>query len=283
MLGSLWACGRGADEEAQGVAAEDTATRSPQRIIAIAPSAVEMLYELGLGDRVVGVGDYAQWPVEAASKPKLGGLFDARLETIVGLAPDLAVLLPSEERLRADLGEMGVEVLTVRSDSIADVEEMARLIGERLGVVEATEAFLTRWERDLAPRTRENQTRVLLSVTRQPGHLADILVAGPGTFLDELLQRLGLVNVVADAPLAYPQIGLEEIILRQPEVIIELQAAPVDHDALALDWAAGPAGPSLAEVCVEVIAGNHVLIPGPRLPRLLQELEKAVAECAAAP
>ena len=112
------------------------------------------------------------------------------------------MLLPSEERLRADLGEMGVEVLTVRSDSIADVEEMARLIGERLGVVEATEAFLTRWERDLAPRTRENQTRVLLSVTRQPGHLADILVAGPGTFLDELLQRLGLVNVVADAPLA---------------------------------------------------------------------------------
>ena len=113
--------------------------------------------------------------------------------------------------------------------------------------------------------------------------MADVLVAGPGTFLDELLQRLGMINVVADAQMAYPQVGLEEIILRHPQIVIELQSSPGNYDELSLDWATVLSGTGLTDVCVRVIAGNHVLIPGPRLPRLLQELEEAIAECVASP
>lgn len=272
------ACGGGSDRTEEAV--RDV---PPQRIVAIAPSVTEMLFELGLGDRVVGVGDYAKWPPEVATRPRLGGLLDARLEVIAGLQPDLAVLLPSEAGLRAHLEEMGVEVLTVPSDSIADIEEMALLIGERCGVIEAAEAFVRQWQVDLAPQERQHPARVLLSVTRERGTMADILVAGPGTFLDELLGRLGLVNVVADAQVAYPQVGLEEIILRQPDVVIELQAAPGTYDDLTLDWMQGASGSTLPQVCVKVIAGHHVLIPGPRMPRLLRELDEAVADCAASP
>lgn len=282
-VGLALACGGGSSMDSSDQVGEWSAESSPQRIIAIAPSVVEMLFELGLGDWVVGVGDYAKWPPEAASRPRLGGLFDARLETIAGLKPDLAVLLPSEERLRANLEEMGVEVLTVRSDSVADVEEMAVLISERCGATEAADSFLRRWSSQLAPRDREDPVRVLLSVTREPGSMADVLVAGPGTFLDELLQRLGLINVVADARMAYPQVGLEEIILRHPQVVIELQATPGNYDELSLDWTTVTSGTALTDVCVQVIAGNHVLIPGPRLPRLLLELEEAVADCVASP
>ena len=283
VVGLAMACGGSAERDANDPALEESTETAPQRIIAIAPSVTEMLFELGLGDRVVGVGDYAKWPPETAGKPKLGGLFDARLESIAGLKPDLAVLLPSEERLRTNLEGMGVEVLTVPSDSIADVEEMAVLIGERCGASEAAEAFLDRWSSQLAPRTQENPSRVLLSVTREPGHMADVLVAGPGNFLDELLQRLGMINVVSDAQMAYPQVGLEEIILRQPQIVIELQASPGNYDELSRDWATVASGTGLTEVCVRVIAGNHVLIPGPRLPRLLRELEEAMAECVASP
>lgn len=282
-MGLALACGGDAGPDAHDSLLKESADTVPQRIIAIAPSVTEMLFELGLGERVVGVGDYAKWPPETAGKPKLGGLFDARLETIAGLQPDLAVLLPSEERLRINLEGMGVEVLTVRSDSIADVEEMAGLIGERCGAQDAAEAFLDRWSVQLAPRTQEDPSRVLLSVTREPGHMADVLVAGPGTFLDELLQRLGMINVVADAQMAYPQVGLEEIILRHPEIVIELQASPGNYDELPRDWATVATGTAVSEVCVRVIAGNHVLIPGPRLPRLLQELEEAIAECVVSP
>jgi iron complex transport system substrate-binding protein len=282
-VGLALACGGDSASDSEQRTAGAPAGLAPQRIIAIAPSVTEMLFELGLGDRVVGVGDYARYPSEVALIPKVGGLFDARLETIAGLNPDLAVLLPSEERLRGQLQELGVEVLTVPSDSIADVEEMARRIGDRCGVSEAAETFLMRWRADLAARTQELPIRVLLSVNRESGRMADVLVAGPGTFLDELLQRLGMINVMSDAPMAYPQVGLEEIILRQPQVIIELQAAPGSYDPLAEDWLTVASGTALSDVCIRVIAGHHVLIPGPRLPRLLRELEQAVADCSVLP
>jgi iron complex transport system substrate-binding protein len=240
-----------------------------------------MLFVLGLGDRVAGVGDYAKWPPEVASKPKLGGLFDSRLEVMASLDPDLAVLLPSEERLRSHLEKMGVEVLTVRSETLADVEEMAILIGERCGVEPASEAFLETWKRELAPREAPHSTRVLLSLTREPGRMADVLVSGPDTFLHELIGRLGAVNVMADAQLSYPQVGLEEIIVRQPEVVIELQVFPGNNESLHLDWDRLAGEVPLAGVCVKVVAGDHILIPGPRLARLYRELDEALSDCAA--
>lgn len=258
-------------------------TQTPQRIIAIAPGVVEMLFELGMGDRVVGVGDYAEWPLEAVQKPKLGGLFNARLEAIVALRPDLAVLLPSEESLALDLDRMGIEVMTVRADTIEDVEEMAVLIAERCGVPDAGVAFVERWRSRLAPRSIGTPLRVLLSVTRETGRLADVLVAGPGTFLDELLVRLGATNVMADAGLAYPQVGFEEIVVRAPDVVIELQASPGPFAALRQDWSRLGADTSLADACVQVLAGDHVLIPGPRLPRLYEGLWQALLACSESP
>jgi iron complex transport system substrate-binding protein len=277
MLGTLPACG---GREAQEQEASTPAATAPQRIVAIAPSVTEMLFVLGLGERVVGVGDYARWPPEAAAKPRLGGLFDSRLESIAALDPDLAILLPSEERLRRNLEKMGVEVLTVCSDTLADVVEMAVVIAERCGAEEALERFLEDWDRELRPRRSVDSPRVLLSVTREPGRMADVLVAGSQTFLHELVERLGATNVMADAEQAYPQVGLEEIVLRQPEVVIELQAVPGDYASLPEDWARVAGDLGVAGVCVWVVAGDHVLIPGPRVPRLYQELADALAGCA---
>lgn len=255
------------------------AVGEPRRIVAIAPAAAEMLFELGLGSRVVGVGDYVAWPPAAATLPRLGGLFDARIEQIAQLDPDLAVLLPSEERLRDQLTELEIEVLTVPSDTLEDVERMAILIGQRCGVAESAQRFVERWRRELAPTTGLPSLQVLVSVNRAPGRLSDLLVSGPGTFLDELLTRLGVVNSMADAGLPYPQIGLEEVVTRSPDVVLELQAAPGTYDRLVADWQGlGPDSP-LAGVCVRVLAGDHVLLPGPRVPRLYRDMREAVAAC----
>lgn len=273
---SLLACG-GGEEQTRIQRVE-----SPQRIIAIAPSVAEMLYALGQGSRVGGVGDYVKYPPEAAGKPKLGGLFDARLEEVVLLRPDLAILLPSEETLKANLEGIGVEVLTVQSESLSDVEDMAVVIGERLGVPEATEAFLRKWQADLAPRPIAEAPRVLVAVSRTPGRMGDMLVSGPGTFVDELLGRLEAPNVLADSDLLYPRIGLEEVVVRRPDVVIELQPEPGTYELLSKDWRGLGADSGLADVCVRVIAGDHVLIPGPRLTRLYAELREALVSCVGA-
>ena len=265
-----WGCGGGNKAPAPS---------SAERIIALAPGITETLFELGLGDRVVGVGDYSTWPIEAAQKPRLGGLFDARLEAITALQPDLAILLPSEERLRVQLERLGVEVLTVRSETLADVETMIGSIAERCGVVERGEYLQQKVRRGLAAEPVPGEPRVLLAVGREGGRMADVLVSGPGTHLDELLGRLGAVNAFADAPLDYPQVGLEEILQRQPEIVIDLQPSPGTYEELVLDWQDLRGQTEMAPACARVVAGDYVLVPGPRLPRLYQELREAILSC----
>lgn len=267
-----------------GCREEAPVQRTPQRIVALAPSLTETLFALGLGDRVVGVGDYSRWPPEVAAKPKLGSLFDPNLEQIVALEPDLAVLLPGERELGGRLEQLGIATLYLPSETLEDAERAFAEISRRCGVPENGERLLTEWRAALAPRPVPGSPRVMLSVGRQAGRLTDVLVAGPGTFLDELLRRLGAVNVFADAPTLYPQIGLEEVVARAPDVILELRSEPIAPAvavSLAGDWRRLGDLPAVRDGRVEVIADHYVLIPGPRLPRLYAEMRAALTRGAA--
>lgn len=254
----------------------------PQSVIALAPSVVELLYELELGDRLVGVGDYCKYPPEAAAKPKLGGLFDPHLEEITRLAPELAILLPSEDRLRAHLGELGIEVLTVASESLDDIEAAAMTIARRFNVEARGAKFARAWAEALAPRPLSRSPRVLLAVSRPRGTLADTLSAGPDTFYHELLERMGAENVFADAASLYPQVNLEEAMQRLPDAIFDLRAeVPNDFVAQELrsDWEPLKGVPALERECYHIVAGDYALLPGPRLPRLYDEMRAALESC----
>jgi iron complex transport system substrate-binding protein len=274
----LSACGRG--REGGSPAPGQAPPRPSQRIIALTPSLVETLFALGLGDRVVGVGDYARWPAETARKTHLGGLFNPNLEQIVSLRPDLAVLLPSERDLGAKLRPLGVDILIVPDESLADVEQSFRIVAQRCGVPQAGDRLAAEWRAGLSlPPLPGPPLKVLISVGRQPGRLGEIVAAGHGTFLDELLTRLGAVNAFADSPTLYPQVGLEEIVARKPDVVLELRADPLSPEqkaAIVRDWQALPEVPAVRDGRVDVIAGTHVLIPGPRLPQFYREMRDAL-------
>lgn len=277
----LGACGGGAEH---GEAPSEAAV--PERIVAITPSLSEILFALGLGRRVVAVGSYATWPEEELARlPRVGGLLDADLEAIAALEPDLAVLLPSEERLANQLGGLGVDVLTVRSETLADVEDSIVAIADRCGVPEAGRRLLSEWVAGLAPMEGPPvPLRVLVTVAREPGRVADFMVAGSATFYDELVRRAGGRNAFADVDMLYPQIGLESALRRDPDLILELQPVPVaEHrgQALSTDWSRVDVG-ARREPCYQVIAGHHVIVPGPRLPRLYEEIAAAIRACEAA-
>jgi iron complex transport system substrate-binding protein len=271
------------------------ASRAPARLVTLAPSLTETAYALGLGDRVVGVSDYSAWPPEAAAKTRLGGLFNPDLERIVGLKPDLALLLPSQRDLAARLGALGIASRIVPSESLADVERSFVEIGDCCGRAAAGRELAARFHAALAPRPAAvigggsggrggRRLGVLLAVGRDPGRLGNVLAAGPGTFLDELLARLGGRNVFADAPVRYPQVGLEEVVARAPDAILELENDPLPEarkSRLIADWRSLPRVPAVARGQVSVIAGNYVLIPGPRLPRLYDEMAAALRRAAA--
>jgi len=256
----------------------------PERIIAVAPSLTETVFALGLGDKVVGVGDYAQWPPEVLSKPRVGGLFDVRLEQIVELQPDLAILLPGEERLAAQMAELGVEVLTVQQETLADVEVSMSIIAERMGVEAAGAELAAAFRQDLEPDPMPASLPVLVTITREAGNLGEILVAGPDTFYDELLGKLGLTNALVGSALRYPQISAEQVLRRAPLAIIELQPKMLSsfgEERLLSDWLELAGVPAAHSGCLRVVAGDHVLLPGPRATRLYKELRAALLSCPA--
>ncbi len=272
LLALLAGCRKGEERAARP---EGDSAAPCQRVIALAPNLGETLFALGLGDRVVGVGDYSHWPPEVEKLPRLGGLFNPNLEKIVALKPDLAVLVPSERDLGEKLQRFGVDALVLSNESLDDIERSFHTLADRCGVPEAGERLAAEWRQGLRPDPLPGAPRVLLSTGRPAGRLADLVVAGPRTFLDELLQRLGAVNVFGDAPIRYPEVGMEEIVARAPDVVIELRADPVPPDVarrLVADWKILPQVPAVREGRVEVIAGDHILIPGPRLPRFYREL-----------
>ena len=273
LLVPLAGCRKGEER-----AAASSAT-SCRRVIALAPNLGETLFALGLGDRVVGVGDYSHWPPEVEKLPRLGGLFNPNLERMVALKPDLAFLVPSERDLGEKLRRFGVDSVIVTNETLADIERSFHIIADRCGAREAGDRLAAQWRQELRPDPVRGRPRVLLSTGRPAGRLADLVVAGPGTFLDELLQRLGAVNAFADAPIRYPEVGMEEIVARAPDIVVELRADPISPEVsrrLVDDWQALPQIPAVREGRVRIIAGEHVLIPGPRLPRFYRELRAAL-------
>jgi iron complex transport system substrate-binding protein len=252
---------------------------TPQRIVALSPTATETLFALGLGERVVGVGDYSDWPPEARTRPRLGGLLNPNLEGIAALSPDLVVLVRSERDLAAKLEPLGIPTLVVASESIADVEAGIRAVARRCGAAGAGERLAAAFRGGLEPRPgKDPPLRVMVSAGREVGRLSAVYVAGPGTFYHELLGRLGAVNVFGDTKALYPQVGPEQILARRPEVILELRAEPLSGaaaEALLSDWRKLPL-PEKDRPKVVVLAGDYVMIPGPRLPRLYREMGHAL-------
>jgi iron complex transport system substrate-binding protein len=287
LLAPLGACRQEGGSPSSGPSQPVSTSAPARRIVALTPSLVETLFALGLGDRVVGVGDYVSFPPAAVARPHLGGLFNPNLERVISLKPDLAVLLPSEKDLGAKLKPLGVDLLIVPDESLADVERSFQTIADRCGVPAAGRKLTAEWKAGLAlPPIPGPPLKVLISVGRQAGRLGEITAAGHGTYFDELLHRLGAENAFGDSPTLYPQIGMEELVARRPDVVLELRTETLSAAQVAAivhDWQALPNLPAVRNGRVEVIARDYVLTPGPRLPDLYRQIRDALLRAKAGP
>jgi iron complex transport system substrate-binding protein len=196
-----------------------TLEAEPQRIISLAPSHTEILYALGLGDRVVGVTAYCNYPPEAADKPKVGEFAIIDLEQVVGLEPDLvlATSMHVAEAVPA-LQERGISVFVTDPQSVLEVLETIKAIGRVTGQEETAAA--------LAAEMQERVDAVRERVEDAPPPKVfwelgpELYTAGPGSFLDDLIMMAGGENVAADADSPWPQLSVEAIILKDPEVVV---------------------------------------------------------------
>jgi iron complex transport system substrate-binding protein len=193
---------------------------TPERIISLAPSNTEILFALGLGDRVVGVTDYCDYPPEALNKTKVGGYANPDVEKIVALNPDLILVAHGTPMdVINSMAGLGLTVFGIKTTDLDDLLNDIRRIAEITDKEVEAQALTFEMESRIQAVTNqtdelEQRPRVFYIVWHDP-----LWTAGSGTFIHELIEKGGGVNIFGNVT-GYPTISIEEVIARDPEIII---------------------------------------------------------------
>jgi iron complex transport system substrate-binding protein len=191
------------------------------RIISLAPSITEMIYFLGLGDRLVGVTRFSYFPKEAQKKPKVGVYTDINVEKVITLRPDL-VIATADGNNRGDvemLEEAGIPVYVINPRKIDQVLDTTERLGEICGVPDRAKR-LVRPLRERVMRVVEavrdkGRPIVLLVINVRP-----LMSVNRGTIHHDIIQLAGGRNMTGDQPITYPKLNMEAVLKRRPDVII---------------------------------------------------------------
>jgi iron complex transport system substrate-binding protein len=193
---------------------------TPQRIISLAPSNTEILCALGLGERIVGVTDYCDYPPEALNKTKVGGYANPDAEKIVALNSDLILVAHGTPMdVINNLVGLGLTVFGIKTTDLDDLLSDIRTIAEITDKEVDAQALTFEMENRIQAVTNqtdelEQRPRVFYIVWHDP-----LWTAGSGTFIHELIEKGGGVNIFQNVS-GYPTISIEEVIARNPEVIV---------------------------------------------------------------
>ena len=257
----------------------------PRRIVSTSPSITEMLYALGLGSRVVGVTTFCHYPPEAATKPKIGNYLEPSLEAIVALRPDLVVAEVSGVRRAERLSSLKLNVIEVDDSTLAGIYESIARIGRAAGVPGHAGALAARIRGSLDQIRQRTanlaRPRVMFVVGRAPGRLDDLVVAGKSSYLDEVMAIAGGNNIFRDTIAAYPKVTLEEVLARNPEVIVDMgemaQTIGVterDKRAVLALWSRFPTLAAVKQKRVFAVAKDIYVVPGPRVVDAAREFAR---------
>jgi len=264
-----------------GLGRSVTIDKIPQRIVSLAPSNTEILFALGLGDKVIGVTEYCNYPQEAMTKPKVGGFSNVDIEKVVSLEPDLVLathihgktVIPALEKL-------GLTVVAITPGSLNEVLDSIILVGKITGQNREASKLIndlgTRIEavadktRDLSP---DQKPRVFYITWHDP-----LMTAGTETLADDVISSAGGQNIAYDIS-GDKAINLETVIYRDPQVIVASVGMGSGED---LPWQYVQTEPRLENTQallndrVYKIDGDVIHRPGPRIVDALEQMAQFI-------
>jgi len=244
----------------------------PRRIVSLAPNLTELISSLGLEKNLVGVTSYCDRPASVKGKPTVGGPANPSLEAVLRLKPDLVVV--DEEGVGVNLSQklekLGIKTFVFRGSRLDRLVPAIRRLGVELGVPQAAERLAGRIEAGLHTDTQHNrQIRTLFVIWPDP-----LVAAGPGSLLDDVLQRIGFDNVAKDARSGYPRLSLEAVIARNPYLIVvgqgETLGLPLQR---MLKHLSSLEAVRQGRVCM---VSDALYRPGPRIPEGIAELKQCL-------
>ncbi|MBI4518039.1 MAG: cobalamin-binding protein [Deltaproteobacteria bacterium] len=252
----------------------------PARIISLAPSATEAVFALGLGERLVGVSSYCDYPPEVEKIDRVGTFLTPNVELIVAKRPDVIVAVPSPGNRAPveSLRRLGLKVVVVDPQTVAEILESLLAIGRELEREQQAQALVAHIRQQMAAVAQRlagaPERKVLMVVGHTP-----LIAVGGGTFQDELIRSARGVNLGAQAGGSWPHLNLEFVIAAGPEVIIDTtmgNEARAGAEAATAFWSQFRSLPAVRERRVYGYRAYQLLHPGPRLGEAFETVARFI-------
>ena len=224
LSAALVSCGRGAPSPASVVLTDDTGYRTALpgpagRIVSLIPAATELLFAMGAGDRLVGRTRWCDYPAEAGQVVSVGDGIAPNVEAIVARRPDLVVAYRSASNTQAvaRLRDLGIPVIELALDRVADLERSTAVLAEAVGRPASGDTLIARVRADLGEATRTPASRrtVFVLTWRDPP-----ITLGAGSFLTEVIRLAGAANLFEDSPRPSFVVSIEAVASRNPDLVL---------------------------------------------------------------
>lgn len=255
----------------------------PEKIISLIPSNTEVVYALENGDAIVGVTDFDNYPEEAMSKEKIGGM-EINIEKMISLKPDLVLAHESTaDSTKAGLQQLedaGIDVVVVNdAQSFDGVYESIEMIGKAIGEPEKAIELVDNMKNSFAELKKQaesikpdQQKTVFVEVSPAP----EIYTAGKNTFINEMLDLIGAKNAAGDLE-GWAKVDQEAIVERNPDVVVTTYGYYTENTVeLVLGRQGWENVKAVKDQQVFDVHSDLVTRSGPRLAEGAEELAKAI-------
>lgn len=250
-----------------------------ERIVSLAPSVTEILFALGVGDRLVGVSTYCDYPPAAAKIDRIGTFLSPNVELILSKRPDLVIGVPSPGNRKPVemLEDVGLRVVIVEPERVSAILSAIRTIAAAVGVADEGGKLVGSIERRMQSITARLQgaprPKVLMVVGRRP-----LVGVGKGTYQDELIELAHGTNVAVQTGQRWPNLGIEFVLEQAPDVIIDagMGSEEMDRESGVDFWRSFPSLPAVREGRIYGYHEYELLRPGPRVAETLETVARYI-------
>jgi iron complex transport system substrate-binding protein len=265
---------------------KSSSNQTSQRIISLAPSITETLFALGLGDKVVAVTDYCDFPAQVNPLPKVGGFINPNLETIIALQPDLVILLANQQGVVEQLQQLNIPTLAVLNTSLDDIKQTIATIGQRTQHQQQANELLNKINHKIAiiaeKTTGLSRPTVMITMGHSidSEHMKQVFIAGQHDFYNDLITLAGGQNVYQAQQPNVPSLSVEGIMQLNPQIIFDIYPEADDHNSdlvqVLRQWHNLMYVDAIKNNRIHIIEQNYATIPGPRIFLLLDQLARLI-------
>ncbi len=254
-----------------------TFTKPPEKVVTLAPNLTEMIFALGCGHKIIANTTYCNYPPEAKGKTKVGDLISVDYEKITELSPDLILMTVEGNKKNTyhKLKELGFKIFVSNPRNYAGIKKTFKDIAKIFRLESKADSIIHAWDKEVAfirrSAEKPNKPKTMFVVSLTP-----LMLAGKNTFVNEYLKLCALKNIADDSPLNYPIFSREEVVKRNPEIIILPQNQFKSKEELLSLYPEWSGLKAIKENKIITVNQDLFFRPGPRFVEALSILYKKI-------